>query len=48
MIALTIKLSNRIDLSLRRESRDVTSAEREKEVVKERGGGERKRERERA
>lgn len=46
MIALTIKLSNRIDLSLRRESRDVTSAEREKEVVKERGGG-REKERER-
>lgn len=38
---MTIKSSNRIDSSLRRESRDVTSAEREKEVVKEeeRGGG---------
>lgn len=47
-IALTIKSSNRIDLSLRRESRDVTSAEREKEVVKEEerrgGGGKRERE----
>lgn len=38
---MTIKSSNRIDSSLRRESRDVTSAEREKEVMKEeeRGGG---------
>lgn len=46
---MTIKSSNRIDSSLRRESRDVTSAEREKEVVKEEereGGRERETNRE--